>query len=523
MKTRFILVCAWVALAGQFGLADQPAAKALAGPSESRPDRSLVAVYQEAMGLEAKAELTRAGKLYEEIVDRCDPDRQWELRRNAMQGLRRVKNLRTEFSMTRTELDQKLAQTYRDYQPDELGKWEERGWIYSRVVDGKKGYSILNPTNLCFFETETMARNKSRTEAYRKFAQIFLDESALLDRLRAKSTIPERYVAPVRYVYSVKAEVKQADLPSGKVVRAWFPYPLLEPAVQNIRTVSVEPAGALKYCPDIAADVGIAYLEVDRPEKEDLVIELKVAFDSYHTDCVIDPEAIPPYEEQSELYRRYTRSEQQMALTEPLCRLARSVVGEEKNPYRKARKLYDWVCDNITYNFVWRWRDATFTFGCASEEVRERRIGDCVIQSVFYAALCRSVGVPARVSNGPIFPPGMKNDHVWAEVYFPKYGWAPVDVTYSEVASMVPGLSDAERRRIRDFFFCRMDRYRFCTERNGLAQDLVPVKRSPRFTTTMFVRPELECGGQDVQKRKLSWECLPETSDKKTQAGRQDS
>jgi transglutaminase-like putative cysteine protease len=191
------------------------------------------------------------------------------------------------------------------------------------------------------------------------------------------------------------------------------------------------------------------------------------------------------------------------------------VVGDEQDPYHKARKLYDWVRDNVTYNFVWRWRDATFTFGWASEEVRDRRIGDCVIQSVFYVALCRSMGVPARVCNGPIFRPGMKNDHVWAEVYFPMYGWAPVDVTYSEVASMVPGLTDAERQRIRDFFFCRMDRYRLWTQRSELVGKLVPEKRSPRYTVTMFIRPELECGGQDVDKdnRKVSWECLPVTSE----------
>ena len=510
MKTRFILLCAWAVLMAQAGV---PAA-----PPASTPEQALSALCQEAQGFEAQAELTSAEEIYQEIIRRCDPDRQWELRRSAQQGLRRVEALRTEFSMTKAELDQKLAQTYRDYRPDEFGEWEKRGWILSRVVDGKQGYSILNPTNLCFFDTPLMARHEQRAEAYREFARIFLDESVLLDRLRAASTVPERYVAPVRYVYTAKAEIKQADLPPGEVVRAWFPYPLLTPAVQNIRTVSVQPAGALKYPPDVAADVGIAYLEIDRPEKDDVVIELKVAFDAYHTDCVIDPESIPPYDEQGELYRRFTRSEQQMDLTEPLSKLARSVVGLEENPYRKARKLYDWVCDNVKYNFVWRWRDATFTFGCASEEVRRRRIGDCVIQSVFYAALCRSVGVPARVLNGPIFPPGMKNDHVWAEVYFPKYGWAPVDVTYSEVAGMVPGLSDAERRRIRDFFFCRLDPYRFSTERNGLAQDLVPVKRSPRFTVTMFVRPEFECGGQDIDQRKLSWQCLPET-DNTTESG----
>jgi len=516
MKKGLFLLFAWVVLAGQAASAAQPAA-------DDKPDAQLSALYEKAMALEGKLELTRAEELYNEIVRRSDADRQWALWRGARHGLRRVKRQRAEFTLTRAELEKKLAATFSDYKPAEFDQWEKRGWILSRVVDGKRGYSIMNPTNLCFFDTQMMARHKSRAKGYRDFAQIFLDESALLDRLRSESTVPRRSVAPMRFLLTYKVEIQQADLPPGKTVRAWLPYPLLTPAVQNIRTLSVVPDGALKHCPDVEGEIGIAYLEFDRPKKDDVVIEMKVAFHSYDTDYVIDADAIPSYDEQGELYRRFTRSEQQINLTEPLCELARSVVGREKNPYRKARKLYDWVCDNVKYNFVWRWRDATFTFGCASEEVRERRIGDCVIQSVFYAALCRAVGVPARVCNGPIFPPGMRNDHVWAEVYFPKYGWAPVDVTYSEVASMVPGLSDAQRRRIRDFFFCRMDRYRFWTQRSDLVGELVPRKRSPRYTVTMFVRPELECGGQDVEKRKITWSCLPETPDAKTQAGTPDS
>lgn len=485
-------------------------AKPLTSAADAGGERPVADLYQEAIKLEDALELTRAEALFQELVRRCDPQREWRLRRNARQGLRRVADLRTEFAWTEADLLRKLAETYRGFQPPELAEFQRRGWILSRVVDGREGYSILNATNLGFFDTELMARNESGAKNYRQFAQLFLDATAELDQRRAASPVPERQVAPVRYVFSVKAQVRQADLPPGPLVRAWFPYPLLTPAVQNIHTLSVQPAGALQHAPDIEADIGIAYLEVPRPETADVELELKVAFDAYHTDCAIDPDRLPPYDEQSELYRRFTRAEQQMPLSEPLRQLAQSVVGAETNPYRKARRLYDWVCDNVRYNFVWRWRDATFTYGCAAEEVRQRRIGDCVIQSVFYAALCRNVGVPARVCNGPIFPPGMKNDHVWAEVYFPNYGWVPVDVTYSEVAGMVPGLSDAQRRQIRDFFFGRLDRYRICTQRNELAQELVPLKSSPRRHVTMFVRPELECGGQDVEKRTLSWECQPQ-------------
>ncbi len=467
-------------------------------------------LYRKALKLEEAHEFARAETIYRDLLQRCGGEQLWRLKRDAQQGLSRIEDMRAKFVWSEAQLQEQLAKTYRDFRPSEMAEWERRGWLLAWKVDGEKIYYNTTVTNLQFCDTAIMARNESAAKNFLKFARLFLDESARLDRLRAASSAPQHYVDPVRFVFTTKIVVKQSDLPPGRLVRAWFPYPLLTPAAQNIRTVSVQPAGALKSCPDVEAQVGIACLEVPRPEKEDLVIEMKVAFDAFDTDFQIVPDAIPPYDTQSDLYRRFTRSEQQMALTRPLRELARSVVGHEDNPYRKARLLYDWVCDNVKYSFVWCWRDATFTYGCASEEVRQRRIGDCVIQSVFYAALCRSVGIPARVHNGPIFPPGMKNDHVWAEVYLPRFGWVPVDVTYSEVASMVPGLTDAERRTIRNFFFGRMDRWRFVTQRSDLAQELIPLKRSARRRTTMFVTPELECDGQEVPKRTYTWSCEPE-------------
>jgi transglutaminase-like putative cysteine protease len=462
-------------------------------------------LYDQAIALEKQLELTRAATVYEEILGICPSPR---LAIDAQQGLLRIEDLRAEFSLDRAELARRLAKTYQPFTAADLDDWERRGWVYSRAIDGTRRYSLNGVTNIRFFSTELMARSAQAKE-YRQFAQLFLDASARLDRLRAASPVPACYVNPVRFVYTVREEIREADLPPGPTVRAWFPCPLLSPATQNIRVLSVSPAGAMRFGPDLEGDLGVVYVEVPRPASGDLMIELRIAFDSYDSDFHVDPGTLPPYGTQSDLYRRFTRSEPQMEQTRELGELARSIVGQETNAYRKARKLYDWVCDHITYNYVWRWRDATFCYGNASEEVRQRRVGDCVVQSVFYAALCRCVGLPARVHNGPIFPPGMKNDHVWAEVYMPGYGWLPVDVTYSEVASMVPGLTPAERRTIRDFFFGRLDRYRFITQRNQLAQELIPAKQSVRRRVTMFVRPELECGAQNVAQHKASWECQP--------------
>jgi len=137
----------------------------------------------------------------------------------------------------------------------------------------------------------------------------------------------------------------------------------------------------------------------------------------------------------------------------------------------------------------------------------ERRCGDCVVQSLFYAALCRSVGVPARVSGGFIFVPGFNNDHFWAEVYLPGFGWMPVDVTASEGAQLAADLTPAQRMTLRDFFFGRLDPYRLPNHRSDVVQVLLPEKRSPRRRAAFFTRPELECGGKDIETIHFDWSC----------------
>jgi hypothetical protein len=481
-------------------------------------DRSRL--LDEALRAEVGLELGRATALYGELLQGGGQPVEPAPSLQAQQGLRRVASLKAGFALTEAEMDRRLAQTFAGYRPQELPEWERRGWLYARVVDGSKRYHVSNATNLAFFDASLRRRNPHLAEGDRFFARVFLEAAAELDARRRQPGPPERYVLPQTYVYAVQAVIHQQDLPAGPVVRAWFPSPLLTPGAQKIRVVDVQPAGSLRQAPDVESTIGIAYLEAPRPPKGDLTLAIELAFEARHTDFNVDPERVPPYDVQSEVYRRFTRSEPQIELNAATRELARSIVGGEQNPYRKARRLYDWVCEHCTYNYVWQQRDTTFAGGCASDEVRRRRIGDCVIQSMFYAALCRSVGIPARVVSGPVFPPCFKNDHVWAEVLIPGSGWMPVDVTYSEVIAMAPDLSQPQRRQLRDFFFGRVDRWRFCSQRNDLSQPLLPAKQSPRVRTTMFTHPEFECGGRDVEKAAVTWECRPQTSYPAAAAGK---
>lgn len=101
----------------------------------------------------------------------------------------------------------------------------------------------------------------------------------------------------------------------------------------------------------------------------------------------------------------------------------RKVVGDEKNPYWIARRIFNHLIDNMYYEMTGGWNTAP--------TVLERGNGSCSEYTFVFIAMCRASGIPARyvgsvVERGDVA--GMDNVfHRWAEIYLPNYGWVPVD------------------------------------------------------------------------------------------------
>ncbi len=99
----------------------------------------------------------------------------------------------------------------------------------------------------------------------------------------------------------------------------------------------------------------------------------------------------------------------------------------ETDPLIMARRIFDWVRDNVEYEIGGGWDDAV--------TVIERGSGSCSEYAFVFTALCRSAGLPARwtgalVRGGPASGPGPYRDyshHRWVEVYLPRIGWVHCD------------------------------------------------------------------------------------------------
>ena len=99
------------------------------------------------------------------------------------------------------------------------------------------------------------------------------------------------------------------------------------------------------------------------------------------------------------------------------------IVGDERNPYWIARRIFDWVNEKLEYERVGGWDVPTTLI--------KRGTGSCSEYALLYIALCRSAGLPARYE-GSIVVRGddaSMDDvyHRWCEVYMPGVGWMPVD------------------------------------------------------------------------------------------------
>ena len=95
----------------------------------------------------------------------------------------------------------------------------------------------------------------------------------------------------------------------------------------------------------------------------------------------------------------------------------------------KARTLYDYVGDNVTYTeYMAEEMGALWTL--------HELGGDCTHFSDLYAALARAEGIPTRFVEGLTYkedatlPEDVKHD--WTESYLPGVGWTPMDTTWGQ-------------------------------------------------------------------------------------------
>ena len=299
-------------------------------------------------------------------------------------------------------------------------------------------------------------------------------------------------INPLSFIVDGSMTIPREELPETGVLYLWIPVPIQSSDQADPRVLSVAPAEYVAYPATMDRELGTIYMEIPLDSLEgDLTCSVSTIHTHFERRCIVDHAMIGSYDTEDIEYRKYTGQNPNIEITPEITSLAAGIVGSEENPYLQARMLYYYIVENIPYSFVPHVSIAARGIP-ESAYCHEYGYGDCGMQSMYFCALCRSLGIPARACGGFQLVPGTAGAHFWAEFMIPGYGWIPVDVTVAETADWSWCLTDTAIQDFKDYFFGNLDPYRMVVQKD-VSVPLSPAPPEPVAFSTAIQFPAAVC------------------------------
>ena len=147
-----------------------------------------------------------------------------------------------------------------------------------------------------------------------------------------------------------------------------------------------------------------------------------------------------------DLKRQYTRSLKFWEASDPsIQKTAKSLHQQEEKVSERARTIYDFVTENLSYDYT-KTQNTEITRLGAKEALFQKDRAICMEFVDLFIALARASGIPAREVDGfaisaepkanPLAINLLGGDvlHAWAQFYDPSFGWVSVDPTWGHTS-----------------------------------------------------------------------------------------
>lgn len=112
-------------------------------------------------------------------------------------------------------------------------------------------------------------------------------------------------------------------------------------------------------------------------------------------------------------------------VTPPIDELAKKLASNISNKWQVVNELWRYVRETLKFGSQYH---ACLVGADPLSQLIDLQWSDCLTGSSLFVALCRALGIPARLVGGLIIHPVAP--HYWLEVFLPRHGWITVD-TYS--------------------------------------------------------------------------------------------
>jgi transglutaminase-like putative cysteine protease len=224
-----------------------------------------------------------------------------------------------------------------------------------------------------------------------------------------------------RFEIRLRREFDLADHPGP--VRLRLPCPYADSTQTDITVELLEPDPALAR---LAQAPG--YLEVrSEPGPQRIqAVEVQIGFTSRCTRLKFDPDCLEPWDRAGAEYELYTRpNDGPLRVTDPVRRLARSLAAGARNAWEAIRAFWGYFFGNMQLFMV---HHDELNRADVLDSLIQRGWSDCFLASALLVGLCRAEGIPARLIGGYFLFEAFADEHCWAEVLLPPWGWLPLDL-----------------------------------------------------------------------------------------------
>jgi hypothetical protein len=404
-----------------------------------------------------------------------------------------LRRTRREYSLSPADLLAKVKKDIPDVTDKDLERWRQAGQAQSRTVDGQLKYFVREPSNLYRFSEEAKKRREANAKEEKKSDFVLIEHLARVVAEAEKTG--QTQVSPVRHriTYTVTVPANAKGAKAGSIVRAWLPYPQEYRQQKDIKLLEMSPAGDAFIAPNAvdgktiggAPQRTICFTQSISDPAKPIIFKAVFEYTSFAYYPILKDELAQPLP--SDWNGAYLGERlPHIALSQELKQTVATIVGEEKNPLAKVRKIFHWIDANIKYHAEEEYGVIpSFALACLS-----RHKGDCGVQSILFITMCRAAGVPARWQSGWETKPVKWNMHDWAEFYVAPWGWLPADQSYG-----VQEKSDDPK--VRDFYIGHQDSYRLIVNLD-YGSPLQPPKQSLRSEPADFQRGEVEIDGKNL-------------------------
>ena len=348
-----------------------------------------------------------------------------------------------------------LSDNFNDFTPEELQTlWED---------DAVEWYFINGKVHFKDDIAENLAKVRPAYSVRAKNPQGLKDKEGNFTMLSTIiNTMKENGSATCRIHMRTTMQIKEGAVAEGETLRVHLPIPKEYAQVKNFTLLKTLPEATLVGKPDY--EHRTVYFETPYKKGQDFLVEY--IFDN----CSVyqNPQPEDVLDAQPTFYTEELAPH--IMFTPYMRSLATEIVGDEKNPLIKARKIYDFVTTNVMYSFVRPYITITDIPSYAATSLK----GDCGIQALLFITLCRVCGVPARWQSGLYANPRSVGNHDWAQYYVAPFGWLFADCSFGGSAWR-EGATDRW-----NFYACNLEPYRIPAN-SSFQHELFPPKKYIRL------------------------------------------